>query len=169
MEQVDQTMHIMAEAVRAGDFDSAEEAGRSAPLPLSLEPGLLRRGPLLSSTAHSQVWQAELLPTGQDARGAGGVAVALKQPRVRRDADLDAFRREVAILAGLAHPHLATLVGARLLPPQYFLVMAWERGGNLAKALEDPGWVPGWRGLCALGAQLATALAHLHAHGIVHR
>lgn len=48
------------------------------------------------------------------------------------------------------------------------LVMAQEPT-NAAHELHSAGWRPCWGGALRVAAQLARALAHLHAHGVVHR
>ncbi|GAB4815737.1 hypothetical protein N2152v2_002783 [Parachlorella kessleri] len=96
------------------------------------------------------------------------VAVAVKKPRIRESADLDRFRAEVGLLARLQHPGLVRLVGARLLPPEYSVVLGLE-ATNAAEELHGAGWRPGWGAVAALGRQLAGALAHMHANGVMHR
>ncbi len=90
-------------------------------------------------------------------------------------ADSEEIRRyaaEARVLAGLAHPHLVALldVGADQVDgvgPVAFLVMELVEGRTLRDTIVD-GALP--RGLAAdVGRQLALALGHAHAAGVVHR
>lgn len=40
---------------------------------------------------------------------------------------------------------------------------------TLDSELHAQGWRPGWEAALGLGRQLAAALAHVHAAGVVHR
>ena len=79
---------------------------------------------------------------------------------------------EVRLLAGLHHPGLVMLFDAgrddsdRLAPFAY-LVMELVEGTTLSRVL-DSGPMPPQR-VAAIGAQLAGALAYVHARGVVHR
>jgi serine/threonine protein phosphatase PrpC len=88
------------------------------------------------------------------------------------------FRRSVAICpdlttlrsfksTNLTHT-LPVLAGARLLPPDYCLVLALE-ASNAATELHENGWRPTPRAVASTGAYLASALAAMHAAGVVHR
>ena len=50
----------------------------------------------------------------------------------------------------------------------YSVVLGLE-ATNAAEEVHGAGWRPGWGAVAALGRQLAQALAHMHAHGVVHR
>ncbi|KAL4434456.1 hypothetical protein ABPG75_000897 [Micractinium tetrahymenae] len=171
----------MAAAVQRGDFAAAEEAGSAAPVNLSLPRASLRCQRPLSAGAQAAVYSAELYPArlvacpshapphAQHPAGSGGLPVAIKRAVIRESADLDRFRREAALLAALRHhPHMARLLGARLLPPDYCLVLQLE-ADNAEAALYEAGWRPSYAALLRLGAQLASAVAALHALGHVHR
>ncbi len=60
--------------------------------------------------------------------------------------------------------------GARALPPGYFLVMPLA-GPSLGHLMYTaaPAWRPSWPQVIQIATQLATALARLHSHGVVHR
>ncbi len=94
------------------------------------------------------------------------VAVKLFPPGV---APAEAHRRqqEVQTLAGLNHPGLVTVYDAGEEDGRVFLVMQFVDGDTLADRL---GQGPiGLAATVALGAPLAAALDHVHAHDIVHR
>lgn len=125
---LDGTIADMAAAVQRGDFAAAEAAGGSAALPLSLPRGCLSGLAPIFEGAQASVYSAQLRPASLLAVGAPNVsssggggtdslAVAVKKPRIRETADLERFRREVALLGRLRHAHIVCLLGARLLPP----------------------------------------------------
>ncbi|PRW58969.1 kinase and PP2C-like domain-containing [Chlorella sorokiniana] len=170
----------MAAAVQCGDFAAAEAAGAAAPANLALPRGCLSGLQPISEGAQASVYAAQLAPARlvattegsssglKAAEAQGSLAVAVKKPRIRETADLERFRREVALLAQLRHPHIVRLLGARLLPPDYLAVLALEHT-NAAAELHSAGWRPRWPAVLSLGAQLAAAVAHIHAAGYVHR
>jgi serine/threonine protein kinase len=101
-------------------------------------------------------------------------AVALKLFAIG-SASPDEIRRyahEARVLSSLAHPSLVALldVGADVLPdvgPVAFLVMELVDGRTLRDTITDGPLAPG---LAAdVGRQLALALDHAHAAGVVHR
>jgi serine/threonine protein phosphatase PrpC len=151
----------MSAAVQAGDFAEAAAIGARAPVPLSIPKAALRLGRVLSEGAQAAVYEAEL--TSGSAPGCAPLAVAVKRARIRTAQDLVRFRREVALLAELRHPHVVRLLGARLLPPDYCMVLGLEAGSAVGAG------PAGWAVAAALGAQVASAVAHMHAAGVVHR
>lgn len=112
------------------------------------------------------------------ARGAGadvfrgdlaGAAVALRRPRITSAAALDRFEREVRLRAGLRHPHVLALRAACTAAPHLCTVSPWMAGGDLFDALHARGARFGFARALQLCAQLARAMAYLHARGLVHR
>jgi serine/threonine protein kinase len=81
------------------------------------------------------------------------------------------YTQEARLLASLSHPGLVTVFDAGIdssaAPPNPYLVMELVEGTTLAERLAD-GPIPTAQ-TCALGAQLATALAYVHRRGVVHR
>ncbi|KAI7839657.1 hypothetical protein COHA_006466 [Chlorella ohadii] len=177
---VEAAISAMAAAVQRGDFAGAEAAGAAAPANLALPRSCLSGLRPISEGAQAGVYAAQLAPARLVASLEGGsgeldaeelegsLAVAVKKPRIRETADLERFRREVALLAQLRHPHIVHLLGARLLPPDYLAVLALEHT-NAAAELHSAGWRPAWPQVLCLGAQLALAVTHIHAAGYVHR
>ncbi|KAI3439126.1 hypothetical protein D9Q98_001534 [Chlorella vulgaris] len=167
----------MATAVQCGDFAGAEALGAAAPLHLALPKHAVLNLQPLSLGAQAAVFTADLAPDCAHllpglalpaSHTGGGLTVAVKRAHIRDSADLHRFRREAALLAQLQHPHLVRLLGARLLPPGYQLVLQLE-ATSMAAELHRSGWRPHRSLQLRLGAQLAAVVAHMHAAGYVHR
>jgi len=93
------------------------------------------------------------------------VAVKIFRGGMERESDLARFRAEVRTLAGLTHPHLVALYDAGGDVAQPWCAMEYVDGGSLVDRTET---VPR-EGVARLGQQVASALAHVHGRGIVHR
>ena len=76
------------------------------------------------------------------------------------------FSREARTLAQLSHPCLVAVLDASTETDPAYLVLELVEGSSLAQAL--PGPLPSEE-VARIGAQVADALAHAHAAGIVHR
>jgi serine/threonine protein phosphatase PrpC/serine/threonine protein kinase len=134
---------------------------------------VLDPGPPLAKGPHSTVWAGVLC----EADGSATVPVVVKKPAIRSAADLAAFRSEVALLARAGGGRVARLAGARALPPDYWAAVPRAAGGSLADALDGGalarlhGGQSGglWGAAARVGADVAAALARLHAAGVVHR
>jgi eukaryotic-like serine/threonine-protein kinase len=97
-----------------------------------------------------------------------GREVALKVVLPGADVELlRRFRREARAIAALRHPHIAVLLDVGEEAENFFLVMELVHGEPLNRAL-DWGAQP-WERLAELGLQLASALDHAHASGVLHR
>lgn len=77
------------------------------------------------------------------------------------------FRREAAAVARLSHPGLVRVVELAEHDGQLYLVMDLASGENLASRIADAPLSD--EQTAAIGAQLASALAEVHRHGLVHR
>jgi len=113
--------------------------------------------------------------------GAGGMAtVYLAEDRVlgRRvavkrlrgeggGADLERFRREARLGAGLSHPNVVTVFDTHAGEDGVLIVMEYVEGETLADAIEGAP-LTDERAIEVLNA-VAAALDHAHANGIVHR
>ena len=127
-----------------------------------------------------------LRPLGRGAMGAVYLArdtqlgrlVALKLPHVAVADDpplRERFLREARAAATLHHPHLCPVYDAGEEPdadgvPRLYLTMAYIEGRTLRDALADPRSpfrTPA--GAARLIRQLADAMAHAHARGVIHR
>lgn len=130
-------------------------AARAAPEPRTVgEYQLMRR---LGSGAMGEVWLGRHLVTETFA------AVKLLREDTRaRDRVLETFEREWRAIGRLSHPHIVALfdVGPN------WLATAYVDGTDLARRLRTP---IDPAGAVHLTLQIASALAHAHAHGVVHR
>lgn len=101
-----------------------------------------------------------------------GKLVALKiiHPTLAGDGDFaERFAREAMVSAKLDHPHIASAMDYGRLPEGgAYLVLQLVRGPSVQDVLERKGAI-GWPRVCAIGAQVADALAAAHSEGIVHR
>ena len=89
------------------------------------------------------------------------------------------FEREARVLAQLDHPHIVRLYGMGETDDGHlYLVMEYVEGSHLAALLQEaltaPDRPPGrpvipWPRIAQIIGQLAEALAHAHAQGLIHR
>ncbi len=119
---------------------------------------------------------------GEIGRGAMGVvykaiderfgrAVALKQLPVQLAIDpvlVKRFDREARAAAAVLHPNVVAVHEAFEDRGQRYLVVELVAGGTLDARLKREGQLS-WREAARLGADIASALAAIHAAGIVHR
>ncbi|MEU4447613.1 protein kinase [Actinosynnema sp. NPDC050801] len=95
------------------------------------------------------------------------VAIKLFQPGFD-PAGAQRFDNEVRVLAGLSHPALVSVYDADTTGATPFVVLRLVEGSTLHDRLALGGPLPLDQAR-RLGARLADALAHVHAHGLVHR
>jgi hypothetical protein len=136
----------------------AEALGCTADVPLAIPMAQMAIKAELAAGAEATVWQGEYC----------GAPVAIKRFKIAQQDDLSRFRRELALMASIRHPRIMPLVGARALPPHYCTVMPLA-ATNLHHKLYEQGWQPGWGEVLRIGADIAEALEHVHAQGVVHR
>lgn len=109
--------------------------------------------------------------SGEVRRGvarATGVSVALKRIAVTDGRHREAIGREAAVLAVLDHPGLVRLHETVITPGgAVVLVLDLADGGSLAELLARRGRLTAGEVITAL-TPIAAALAHAHAHGVVH-
>ena len=77
------------------------------------------------------------------------------------------FASEARLLAGLSHPGLVTVYDVSLDGDQPFLVMRLVDGPSLRDLLARGPFEPA--AVARIGARLASVLAYVHAHDVVHR
>ncbi|MGH3670461.1 MAG: serine/threonine-protein kinase, partial [Pseudonocardiaceae bacterium] len=78
------------------------------------------------------------------------------------------MKREARIAAGLHHPHVVSFIEEVLEGHERWLVMEYVPSRSLAQILTQHGpLIP--QQVTHLGAQIASALEAVHAHGVVHR
>src|SRR5688572_26047666 len=97
-----------------------------------------------------------------------GATVALKVLGADLRDGVERFEREAAVLASLAHPGIVRHVAhGRAEDGSPFLAMEWIEGEDLAERLaRGPLSI---HGAVTLVGRMASALAEVHARGIVHR
>jgi serine/threonine protein kinase len=81
--------------------------------------------------------------------------------------DLQRFKREAEVLARLKHPNVVRIHASEIAPPNAYLVMSLLTGGTLQERIARGGLTP--EDAVAVALKLASALEHLHTHGILHR
>ena len=125
-----------------------------------------RLGDLLGSGGMADVHRAHDELLGRD------VAIKLLRPTLTSDLDQRRFAGETRMLARLNSPHLVMVLDAGVEQASRGMCRPWFAlelvdGPNLAQRIGAGPLPP--REVAAIGAGLATALAHVHSRGIVHR
>jgi hypothetical protein len=106
-----------------------------------------------------EVWRAHDAETGE--------MVALKRLRTRGTTATERLRREAALLASVAGPHVIGVRGLIVEADEAVLVMDYAGGGDLAAVLALRGRLPA-REVVTILAPIASALAAAHARDLVH-
>lgn len=78
------------------------------------------------------------------------------------------FHREIQLISTLTHPHVVHAYDAGPIGPNYFLVMEYVEGLDLARLVKQEGPLPAERA-CDYIRQAALGLQHIHEKGLVHR
>jgi serine/threonine protein kinase len=94
--------------------------------------------------------------------------VAVKVFRSASPADRVRFDAEVRVLAGLGHHGLVRVYDAGPHGDDAYVVLELIDGPPLSRAMEERGPIPPEE-VARLGAEVADALAYIHANGVVHR
>jgi eukaryotic-like serine/threonine-protein kinase len=112
--------------------------------------------------------------------GAGGMGVVYRahDTRLRRDVALkllstdgdtnqDDLLHEARMIAALNHPHICTVHDVGVADGMSYIAMELIDGESLRSIIPSSRWSADrvWR----IGRQLADALEHAHAHGVIHR
>ncbi len=103
-----------------------------------------------------------------DLRHGRQVAVKVLRPELGALLGPDRFTREIRIAAALNHPHILPLYDSGEAGGRLFYVMPYVRGGSLRQRLATEGQLATDEAV-ALVRQVAAALDHAHAHGLIHR
>jgi len=103
-----------------------------------------------------------------DVRHNRPVAIKVMDPEVSKDIGRDRFLREIAIVARLNHPHIVPLFDSGAAGDRLFYVMPYIEGASLRARLTQAGQLPTEEAV-ELARQIASALGHAHARGLVHR
>lgn len=118
---------------------------------------------LVATGGAGTVWRATDLRLGR--------VVAIKIMRtglVDQRQALTRFRREAALLARVEHEHVMALYDVEVAGDQLYLIMEYVGGMSLRELINEHAPLPA-DVVAAVGRQLATAVAAIHARGVVHR
>jgi len=103
-----------------------------------------------------------------DSKLGRNVAIKILSPKTLADeAARSRFRQEARALSSLNHPNICTIYEANQEGEQAFLAMEYVEGRPLSSVI-SAGPLP-LQTVLRYGVQIADALAHAHARGIVHR
>ena len=95
------------------------------------------------------------------------VVIKLLPPELAGEVALKRFKREIAVLVKLQHPHIVPIIGMGATDEMMWYVMPYIAGASLEERLRQ-GPLPLDAGLETLH-EIADALAHAHGIGVVHR
>lgn len=104
----------------------------------------------------------------EDRRHQRPVAIKVLQPELAATLGSDRFLREISIAARLQHPHILTLIDSGEAGGFLYYVMPFVEGESLRRRLNHEGELP-VEDVVEIMHDLADALAHAHAQGVVHR
>src|SRR2546430_1344980 len=104
----------------------------------------------------------------RDMKHGRDVAVKVMHPIVAATLGAERFLREIQIVAQLHHPHVVALYDSGEAEGVLYYVMPYETGPSLRHRLARDGALPPDEVVVIL-RDVCDALAHAHAHGIVHR
>jgi serine/threonine protein kinase/Tfp pilus assembly protein PilF len=96
------------------------------------------------------------------------VAIKVLRPEVGDLLGLDRFTREIRVAAALNHPHILPLHDSGEADGLLFYVMPYVRGESLRQRLDREKQLPVAEVL-RIAEQIAGALDHAHARGLIHR
>jgi serine/threonine protein kinase/Tfp pilus assembly protein PilF len=96
------------------------------------------------------------------------VVVKVLPPELATEISIERFRREIQLAARLQHPHIVPLLGAGETGGIVYYTMPWVDGESLRARLERERQLAIDDAL-AIAREVADALAHAHANGVVHR
>jgi len=104
----------------------------------------------------------------EDRRHGRPVAIKVLRPDLAATLGSDRFLREISIAARLQHPHILTLIDSGEADGFLYYVMPFVEGESLRRRLNHEGELP-VEDVVNLMHDVADALAHAHAQGVVHR
>ncbi|GMV83979.1 MAG: hypothetical protein AMXMBFR7_51630 [Planctomycetota bacterium] len=97
------------------------------------------------------------------------IALKVLAPALAGHADyIQRFMREARATARLNHPHIISGIDVGCLDGHYFFAMELVEGETLRQRIEREGPLPETE-VMRIGAAIASALAHAHLNGLVHR
>ena len=92
----------------------------------------------------------------------------LKEELAGDERFVERFRREARAAGALSHPNIAGVYDFGQHESRYYMVMELAEGRDLARVLREEGPLSPERSV-RIAAQIAQALGHAHAAGVVHR
>ena len=92
----------------------------------------------------------------------------LKEELADDERFVERFRREARAAGALSHPNIAGVFDFGQHEARYYMVMELAEGRDLARVLREEGPLSPERSV-RIASQIAQALAHAHAAGVVHR
>ena len=105
----------------------------------------------------------------EDLKGNELVAVKILYPQFSEDISfIQRFIREAKLASTLTDPHIVRVLDYGADRDLHYLVMEYVEGQDVHDLLEEQGPFE-WKFALEIVDQLATALEHAHAHGVVHR
>lgn len=105
---------------------------------------------------------------GQDARHERQVAIKVLHPELAASVGSERFDREIKVAAKLQHPHILGLYESGTADGLLFYVMPFVQGESLRDKLDREHQLPVEEAI-QITLEVADALGHAHAQGIVHR
>ncbi len=104
----------------------------------------------------------------KDVRHDRDVAIKVLLPELSASIGADRFEREIKLAAKLQHPHILGLYDSGVAEGLMFYVMPFVKGESLRDRIDRDGQLPIEDAL-RITFEVADALGHAHAQGIVHR
>ena len=104
----------------------------------------------------------------QDQKHGRRVAIKVLRPELAASLGAERFVREIRVAAQLQHPHILTLIDSGEAGGFLYYVMPYIEGESLRAKLGREGPLPVGDAVRVL-RDVADALSHAHAHGVVHR
>lgn len=95
------------------------------------------------------------------------VVIKLLPPELAGEVALKRFKREIAVLVKLQHPHIVPIIGMGATDEMMWYVMPYISGASLEERLRT-GALPLAEGLEVID-EVSDALGHAHGVGVVHR
>lgn len=116
----------------------------------------------LGAGGMATVWLADDVKHGRK------VALKVFRPDVAAAVGVERFLREIQITAAMNHPHVLPLLDSGEAEGLLYYVMPYVAGGSLRRLLSGGERIP-MEALLRIAREVASALDHAHAQGIVHR
>ena len=122
-------------------------------------PSAIRRTDTLHSSPTSEVYAAMM----------DEAPVVVKRTKITSRSEIARFEKEVALLLACSHPNVVRPLAQMRAPPTYAFILPLFPHGALFGMLHNSGRKLSLRGQLAVLCDVASALAHLHEVGVLHR